>query len=484
MRSDPGRPPLTLASKVLYGLGSTATGILTRSLNAFLLLYYSQVMGMTAAAVATVIMLVTIFDAAVDPIVGHASDNLRSRWGRRHPFMYAAALPTALAFMMLWSPPSGMTEGGLAIYLLVCLLVIRFSDTLFELPSVSLAPELTQNYAERSVLIAARKGFEMAGGYLFILAGYEVFMRQRPDGSGGLTSPEGYGAFGLAGAAVVLVAILVSTRGTQKFAPFLASPPVRKLSLGAFLGEARQTLRHRPFLIMAAAGMLYSTAVGITQSLSIYFNLFFWELSQAQVALMATVQIPASFLAVVVAPVAVHRFGKKAAAIVSTVLGLLLTVVPVSLRLLGVLPGNDHPVIYPFLLSEAIVSQVLLLVGVVIMPSMLADVVEDIQVRTGRRAEGLIFAAESFARKAISGFGVFIAGIFLTVVNFPRQARPGTVGAEYLTDLGVMWVSGTLFFLATSMICVAIFPIDKRRHEDNLRRIAEMEDPPASAASR
>lgn len=464
-----GRPALDLPTKGLYGLGSIATGVLTRSLNAFLLLFYSQVLGLPAATVAGVIMLVTFFDAAVDPLVGLASDNTRTRWGRRHAFMYAAAVPTAAAFALLWAPPASLGEAQLAAWLLVCMLVIRFSDTLYELPSMSLAPELTQDYAERSVLIAARKGFEMAGGYLFVMAGYQVFMRERPDGSGGLTAPDGYLTFGLAGATLVFIAILVSTHGTQKFVPWLAAPPRRSISAAAFIREVRETLGARTFLIMAAAGMLYSTAVGITQALSIYFNLFFWELSQAQVALIVTVQIPASFLAVVLAPLAVRRFGKKVATIVSTMIGVTVVVTPVTLRLLGLMPPNGDPIVYGALLTEAVLSQIFLLVGVVIIPSMLADVVEDREVKTGRRSEGLIFAGENFARKAVSGVGVFIAGVVLTLIDFPRQAKPGTVSAEALNNLGVLWVSCTFGILTASMLCIAFFPIDRRRHEDNLR---------------
>lgn len=463
------RPDLNLSSKALYGFGSIATGVLTRSLNAFLLLFYSQVLGLPAATVAGVIMIVTFFDAAVDPVVGLASDNARTRWGRRHPFMYAAAVPTAVAFTLLWAPPASLDQAQLAAWLLACMLVIRFCDTLYELPSMSLAPELTQDYDERSVLIAARKGFEMAGGYLFVMAGYQVFMRERPDGGGGLTSSEGYHAFGLAGAALVLIAIVISTRATQKFVPWLAAPPRRKVSPAVFLREVRETLGSRAFLIMTCAGMLYSTAVGITQALSIYFNLYFWELSQAQVALIVTIQIPASFLAVALAPLAVRRFGKKAATLFSTLIGLALVVSPVTLRLLGVMPPNGHPIVYPALLTEATLSQVFLLIGVVIIPSMLADVVEDREVKTGRRSEGLIFAGENFARKAVSGVGVFIAGVVLTLIEFPLQATPGTVGEEALHDLGMLWVSCTVGFLAASMVCIGFFPIDRRRHEQNLR---------------
>ncbi len=466
------RPPLTRRVKGLYGLGSVSTGLVTRSLSAFMLLFYSQVLGVPAAQVAGVIALVTLFDTVMDPIVGQVSDNFRSRLGRRHPFMYAGAIPTGAAFALLWMPPAGFSHDQLLTWLLVCLLALRFSDTLFELPSISLAPELTAQYEERSVLIALRKGFEMAGGYLFVMAGYEIFMRETPDG-GGLTVRDGYMSYGLVGGLLIVLVVIASALGTRKFVPWLVGPPARKISPQVFVREAGQTLNSPPLWIMAMAGMLYSTAVGLTQSLSIYFNLFFWQLSQAQVALLATVQIPASFLAVALAPLLVKRFGKKAVTIVPTLIGLALTISPVTLRLMGIMPPNGHPIIYPLLLTEAVLGQIFLLIGVATMPAMLADVVEDVEVRTGRRAEGLIFSFENLARKFVSGFGVLIAGLALTFVAFPRQAKPGTVDAEPLLQLGMVWAGGISFFLCASMVCIALFPIDKRRHEANLRWLAE-----------
>ncbi|MGH6996774.1 MAG: MFS transporter, partial [Phenylobacterium sp.] len=103
----PPRPPITFQTKALYGLGAAANIIKQRGITTFLLLFYNQVVGLPPAMVSTAIMIALIFDAFVDPMVGQISDNTRSKWGRRHPFMYAAALPVAIAFYMIWNPPVG-----------------------------------------------------------------------------------------------------------------------------------------------------------------------------------------------------------------------------------------------------------------------------------------------------------------------------------------------------------------------------------------
>ena len=140
------RPPVGLTTKVLYGLGAVANAVKARGLSTFLLIFYNQVIGLPPQMVSSAIFIALIFDAFCDPLVGQISDNFRSPWGRRHPFMYAAALPVSLAFFLIWNPPSGWSNTELFGYMLACLLVIRLFDTFFELPSSALAPELARDY--------------------------------------------------------------------------------------------------------------------------------------------------------------------------------------------------------------------------------------------------------------------------------------------------------------------------------------------------
>ncbi|MDQ2762032.1 MAG: MFS transporter, partial [Pseudomonadota bacterium] len=100
-------PPerLSLSTKLFYGFGSVAFGVKDNGFSYLLLIFYNQVVGLSAPLVGAAIMVAMVFDALLDPIVGQVSDNWRSRWGRRHPFMYASALPVAISYLALWNPP-------------------------------------------------------------------------------------------------------------------------------------------------------------------------------------------------------------------------------------------------------------------------------------------------------------------------------------------------------------------------------------------
>ena len=106
------QPPLSTGTRLAYGFGSIAYGIKESGFSTLLLLYYNQVVGLPAGQVGLAIMLALVIDAFVDPVIGHFSDHLRSRWGRRHPFMYVAIVPVALTFWALFNLPDWPAWGS------------------------------------------------------------------------------------------------------------------------------------------------------------------------------------------------------------------------------------------------------------------------------------------------------------------------------------------------------------------------------------
>ena len=137
------RPSVWL--KLAHGSGAAAFGIKNGGFDYFLLLFYGTVIGLEPGLVGLAILIALVIDAISDPLVGYWSDNFRSRWGRRHPFMYAAALPVALSYFLLWNPPDwGQT--GLFIYLTLIAVLIRTFITFYETPSSALIPEITADY--------------------------------------------------------------------------------------------------------------------------------------------------------------------------------------------------------------------------------------------------------------------------------------------------------------------------------------------------
>jgi hypothetical protein len=154
---------LSFKTRLLYGSGTIAFGVKDQGFNALLMLFYNQVIGLPAAWVGSAIMIAMIADALFDPLLGQYSDNFRSRLGRRHPFMYAAALPIGIFYLLLWSPPDASDTVQFA-WLVVTAIFVRFSISLYEIPSTALLAEFTSDYDERTKLVAARFFFGVCGG--------------------------------------------------------------------------------------------------------------------------------------------------------------------------------------------------------------------------------------------------------------------------------------------------------------------------------
>ncbi|HEX3917126.1 MAG TPA: MFS transporter [Caulobacteraceae bacterium] len=465
------RPRLGLPTKLAYGLGSVAFGVKDAGFQTFLLLFYNQLVGLPSEWVSGAIALALIVDAGVDPIVGQISDHWRSRWGRRHPFMYAAALPVAVSYLLLWNPPHA-SHAVLFVYLLLTAVVVRTFITFYEIPSSALVAELTQNYDQRTTLLSFRSVFGNLGGLGMVLAAYLVFLRPTPAYPQGQLNPHGYAAYGIASAVVMLVTILLSAAGTQRFVPFLHRPVEAPKRASKMVREMIATLSNRSFLMTLGAGSFAAMAGGLHSALTLYFATFYWELTSAQISLLVVMGAGGALAGSVLAPYAARRMGKKAAALTSFAITIPAAVSPFVLRAAGLFPANHSTWLLPALLVFIGVVGAISVAASILISSMVADVVEDSQVTTGRRSEGLFFAASAFTGKLVSAGGLFFAGLILGMVAFPIGARPGAVDSHILTRL--VWtyipIYAGLSLVAFGFLC--FYDISRHRHEENLRRAA------------
>jgi GPH family glycoside/pentoside/hexuronide:cation symporter len=463
-----GRPTAGIITQALYGLGAVSSGIKMRALSAFLLLYYNQVLGLSPTRVSLVITVILVFDAICDPVVGHLSDRFRSPWGRRHPFMYLSAAPLAIGFFLLWNPPTGLADWPLLCWLFACLLLIRVSDTFFELPSAALAPELVEDYDGRTRIVNFRIFFRTIAGLLVTVLGLEVFMRERPDGSGGATEQAGYFGFSLTMSAIMFTVIVISAAATHRFIPYLRRPVPTKHRGGTFWQDTMGILRNRSAVAMLGVGAFQSVAAGAKTGLDLYFGLYFWELSQARLSLMATLGAVGALVGASLVGMVSRRLGKRRGTIICYTLGLLNGAIPIALRLLDLMPANGSNALFVILSAEAFFLGMLYVMSAVMMNSMLADVVEDVAVKSGQRSEGLLFSADQFFTKAVSGLGVMVSGGVLSLIAFPRDAKPGEVDPELIFRLGALYLPTVIGMTLIAIGLLFAYRIDRTQHERNL----------------
>lgn len=474
-------PPLGFATKALYGFGSIAYGVKDAAFRTYLLLFYNQVVGIPAAIVSAAIMAALVIDAVIDPIVGQMSDNLRTKLGRRHPFMYGSAIPIALSFLLLFDPPEGLSGVTAFLYIAGVSFLVRTFITFYEIPSSALAPELTQKYDERAVVASYRYFFAYFGGVGMSFAMLYLFLRPTAEQPVGQLNPAGYHLFGVVGAVVILASVLISSMGTHSRIKYLrALPPPAKQSVFATFAQMGQTFAHKDFLSVLAFGICKFTAIGVFAATALYFGTFMFGFAPRQLAVLTLEGMVAALLAMAVAPWAARTFGKRNAAFILSCVAVVFAVMPVSLRLAGVFWENGHPYLLPTIFAMQGVYALCGISSAILVHAMIGDIVDESTLRTGRRAEGLFYAANSLIQKCASGLGVLVAGLVLTAASFPEHARPGQVTPElmatlayyFIPTLAVLYIGGALF--------LSFYRIDRASHEANLARLRERE---AGAAS-
>ena len=459
-----------MSTYVLYGVGSVAFGVHQTALTSLLMLFFNQVVGLPAAWVGAAMMVTLIFDAICDPLIGEWSDHTRSRWGRRHPFMYASAVPIAIAFYFLFNPPLGWPNSHLLIYMIVMLVTVRVLLSLYEIPSTALGPELTLDYDRRTSLMSSRFFFGTLGGAGMSILAFQVFLRKDATHPLGLLYRAGYSEYAIVASIAIFLSIMISCVGTHRLIATLVHTPRVRATWREKLSEVRGTLTNRSFLALTIAGTIAAISDGLRQGLGLYVTSYFFELTPAQISYLAMSALMAAFAGVGLAPTISRRFGKKPAMIGVFIASLLATSAPITMRLLGLAPANRTEALLAMVIVFEFIANTLGLSGAIIATSMMADVVEDAAVSTGQRSEGLLFAANGLIQKSVTGFGTLVSGLILAWVSFPQHAIQGQVDPAILHHLGMVFVPIVAACSGTAITVLMFYDIDRATHQRNIAR--------------
>ena len=474
MANAQAKSPHGFGTRFFYGIGSVAFGVKDNGFGALLLLFYNQALGLDARLAGLAIDIALVVDAFLDPLIGYASDHLRTRWGRRHPFMYAAAIPAALSYLFLFSPPAGLSQTGLFAYLLASAIFVRAFIALYEIPNAALVAELTEGYDQRTSYLSWRYFFGWTAGLTMSVAAFGYFLSSGIGRISGTQIPANYHAYGVAAAIIMFSAIMISSLGTHRAIPWLVRPVAREArGVGANpLRDIRRAFSSQSAIVILLAGMLYSLAMGLAGAMAPYIYGYFWVLTPQQISILFSAGFPAAFVALGFTPWLARRFDKRRASIGFTIAIVLTTPLALLLRLFGLFPAPGAQEFMPLLFVAGAISTALLMSQGILFTSMLADVVEETELRTGKREEGVFFAANTFIQKCVSGLGIFSSSVLLTLANFPAHANPGTVPTTVITRLSEYYIGTFVLLIFASAGCVVAFRITRARHAENLAALA------------
>lgn len=467
-------PHLTTGTKFLYGLGQGAEGIKTGAFSVFLIFYYNQVLGLSGSLSGLAVGIALVFDAVADPLVGSLSDRWQSSRGRRHPFMYAAVLPFTIGLFLLFSPPEGLSELSLFFWLMIFGVLTRCSMTLFNVPHIALGAELSSDFDERTTIVSLRFFFGTLGTFAALSLGFGVFLADA-NGVNGLFSASQYSRLAGALSVLMFVIMIACALGTQRYSSQLYQPraslPGRRMFdlVRQLMRDLRGVLRNSSFRALFLGLLATAVMIGVDNSLSLHMNSFFWELP-SKLNMPFFIANPIGLLiGVLLTRKLGILFDKKPLVLWGTGGWLLCQITPVILRTVDCFPANGTSELIWVLVAFKFLQGIVLAQIIVPFNSMVADIVDEHQLESGERNEGIFFAAVGFAGKATSGLGSVASGVALDLISWPKGSAvisAADVPAVTIGALGLVYGPGIAAFGLVSMWLYSHHSLDRARHRE------------------
>lgn len=426
---------LPIRTKLAFGAGASAEAAIGIGFAAFFILFYNRNLGVPASWCGTALALALVVDAISDPLIGSLSDRWRSRWGRRHPFLFASAIPLGLCFAALYNPPDGLDQTGLFFWLFGWTVAMRQSLTLYHVPHLALGAELSTDYIERTRVMAHNAVFGVFGGAGIYLLSWQWFDSQ----PGGSLDAANYPPMAIAGGAFTTVAILFSAWFTRDRIPLMRTPPPPPpFSFAQFWREVGDCLRVRNYRMLLAGLVFLSAALGIREAVNAYMGLFFWEFDEGEISYLGLATPPAYILAFLLVPY-LHRTLDKRWTLVGGIFVICIAAVtPIALRLLGAFPENGDPWVWRWVMLGVFVFYLGMAVLSITAMSALADVADELELTSGRRQEGILYAARTFFGKSSQAIGILVSGIIIDAIGFEPGATPGAVDPDVIYRMGFL----------------------------------------------
>jgi GPH family glycoside/pentoside/hexuronide:cation symporter len=466
--NQPEKNRLPFWLKLLYGSGDWGISSMGMMRSIFYAIYLTDVVGLEARLASFGALAGIVWDAVNDPIVGILSDRLRTRWGRRRPFLLWFAIPFGMSFIILWSAPAWENQIALLIYVTLAFMLSDTLTTLISVPFLSLTPELSADYDERTTLTSFRSVFQLLGALSMVVAAPVIVdMVLRAGG----TQQQGFmlvGAiFGTLGAIpLLLLGLLVRETST----------PEQQESL-PFRQTLREAWKNIPFRYAAGIHMLNWSAVDMVAVTFPYF-LLYWV---AQGNLLASIRLfgfdwayeSAFFgilmlVCIVCVPfwLWVSKVRNKREAYM---LGMSLWVA-VEIMMITIQPGQTD-----LLLLFAALAGVGVSAAYVLPDAMFADVIEWDELRTRRRQEGIFYGIRTLIRKLTGALVIFMT---LQLLGWSGYVSPPQGAIQFTQSASALWMIRLLVSLfGAVMLCGTIilawfFPLSREKH-GRIQRLLE-----------
>jgi GPH family glycoside/pentoside/hexuronide:cation symporter len=432
---------LAIKEKIGYALGDTAANIAWRSLTTFLLVFYTDVFGISAAAAGLLLLVARISDGGLDIVVGMLADRTDTKRGKFRPWILWSTVPLGILMVLTFTTPN-FSHTGKIIYAYLTYILMMFAYTSNNIPYSALMGVMTSSHKERTSL----SSFRFAGAYLggIITQGFLIYLVMFL-GHGNKNIGYQYAMYLFA---VLLVIFLLITYFSTR--ERVVPPKDQHTNVGR---DLKDLITNRPWLILLVIGFLFVTYNSIKQGITvIYFERYLKHIPLTSIYMVALLVV--SMIAALATTPLANFFGKRNLFIYSIVFSGLAN------GMLYFFGPSNIPAIFTFgIMSEF---------GAGIMPvlffAMLGDSADYSEWKNNRRATGLFYSAGTFAMKFGGGVAGAIIGFVLSAYHYNGMDTHTVPGAIPGIRLLMSWIPG--IFAAIGALVLAFYPLTKKRLDE------------------
>jgi len=455
---------ISLGQRLIYGLGGLINNLLAAA-SGGMMIVLNLGLGMNPALVGLLGSLPRLTDALTDPIMGFISDNTKSRWGRRRPYIFCGAIAAGIFFALLWQLPRGQSETFYFVWFLIGSILFYMAYTVFATPWVALGYELTADYHERTRLMGTQNflsqlAYVVSPWFLWIMT-YKGFFDDQVAGAAGLAIIIAIVTIGIG----VLPAIFLKERfkkiaetEIEKQATKVTAAKAVSTNFKNFFRGFIETVKSVPFLKLCLATFLVFNGFILVSSFQFYVIIYYvaggnQNLGAEYAGYAGTVGAVSTFIVITIVTWIGTKIGKRRAFFVSTGLSM------VGYALKWVCYNPDYPwlVVLPAPLLAFSLGGLFTL-----MPSMMADVVDFDELKTHERREGMFGSIFWWVVKLGMSAALAGGGFLLNATGFDvaleGNQTDNAIFFMRLFDAGVPIITSAIAIWA-----VAAFPITEKK---------------------
>jgi GPH family glycoside/pentoside/hexuronide:cation symporter len=437
---------IPLGVKIAYGGAEGASSLVFTALAIYFLFFLTDVVHINASIAGTILFASTVWNALADLTMGIVSDRTSSRYGRRRPYILGVAVPFAICSWLMFTVPS-LRGFALIVYYLIVSLLMYLAITVLDVPYTALAPEMTNDYDERTSLVSYRVVWSQIGS---IAASTPLLIVKR------FSDPKvGWSVTGALFGIICIFPILLTWRFTRGWERYPAdSEPLN------FKEVARALAGNRSFRCIVGIFLFSTAAVYASGSIAMYFLRYRMHFTEEKISVFFLFFFICTALWVPIVTFASNRLGKRGAFM------LLMTV-------WALVCGFGNFLVQP---GQAVFMYALCVLGAVgagttfqLCWAMIPDAVEVDEFKTGRRREGLFYGVAIFILKIGSAFALLIVGQVLETIGYAAGVADQAPGV--ILGLRIMFGPMLAGMIAVSIIIAYFLPMTRERHRELLKAI-------------